>query len=265
MMEPPVVELYGGIDLGAAATKVVLLDGEQNPRGRAVLPSGTRYADSSREALRLALQTVESPQQRLVRVISTGYGRYNVPEADGCFTEIHCQSVGCFYHQRQGPLTIIDIGGQDTKVIHLDRDGRRSDFKMNRKCAAGTGAFIEEIAAHLALRREQMDGLAARAETAADLNSFCTVFAKTEILAHLRRGTPVEAIVRGAFQAVIQRIREMDSLAGPLLLTGGVVAYNPTLIQMLSAQLGREVMIPPYPQFSGALGAALIAVKQGES
>ena len=106
-----------------------------------------------------------------------------------------------------------------------------------------------------------MDGLARRAVQAVRLSSFCTVFAKTEILAHLRRGAPVEGIVRGAFQSVIQRVLEMDPLDGQVVLTGGVVAHNPTVAELLAERLGRPVQVPPFPQFTGALGAALAAAR----
>jgi predicted CoA-substrate-specific enzyme activase len=161
-------------------------------------------------------------------------------------------------------MTVIDIGGQDNKVIRLGDDGRRLDFKMNRKCAAGTGAFVEEIALRLDLPLSEMESLAASTDRAVRLSSFCTVFAKTEILSHLRQGVPVAEIVRGAFQSVIQRVVEMDPLTGTVVLTGGVVAHNPTVAQLLGQQLGRDVIVPPDPQQTGALGAALIARKQQE-
>ncbi len=110
-----------------------------------------------------------------------------------------------------------------------------------------------------------MDPLAQSTTDAVRLSSFCTVFAKTEILAHLRAGVPVAAIVRGAFMSVVTRVMEMDPLGGNVVITGGVVAYNPTIVQILSLKLGRPVNVPPYPQFTGALGAALTALRRAES
>ena len=158
-------------------------------------------------------------------------------------------------------MTIVDIGGQDNKIIRLETTGQRVDFKMNRKCAAGTGAFIEEIALRLGLQLEEMDPIAAGTNDAVRLSSFCTVFAKTEILAHLRRGVPVGEIVRGAFLSVVTRVLEMDPLSGDVVMTGGVVAHNPTLVAILSERIGRPVEVAPYPQFTGALGAALHAAR----
>jgi predicted CoA-substrate-specific enzyme activase len=130
---------------------------------------------------------------------------------------------------------------------------------MNRKCAAGTGAFLEEIALRLDIRPDELEALASSTDEVIPLNSFCTVFASTEILAHLRRGEPLEALVRGAFASVINRVAEMDRLHGGVILTGGVVAHNPTIAEILAQKLEGRVHVPPDPQFTGALGAALIA------
>ena len=251
--------LYCGVDLGAAATKLVLIDGEACMVGHDVRHSGVDYAATARAALQVALTAARAGPEALARSVSTGYGRHNVDFADASLTEIHCHGVGCYHHVPEA-LSIVDIGGQDNKVILIDAQGRRLDFRMNRKCAAGTGAFIEEIALRLELELGQMEPLAARAEKGVRLSSFCTVFAKTEILSHLRAGVPVAEIVRGAFQSVIQRVVEMHPLdQGKVVLTGGVVAHNPTVAQLLRERLGREVVVPPLPQLTGALGAALIA------
>jgi predicted CoA-substrate-specific enzyme activase len=197
----------------------------------------------------------------VARTLATGYGRKNVSFADQAATEIHCHGVGCYHHLPHA-ITLVDIGGQDNKVIRLDEAGKRIDFRMNRKCAAGTGSFIEEIALRLAIDVGEMEALASGAEESVKLSSFCTVFAKTEILSHLRAGAPVSHIVRGAFQSVINRVVEMDPLDGHVVMTGGVVAHNPTVADILSDRLGREVTVPPYPQFTGALGAALEALRE---
>jgi predicted CoA-substrate-specific enzyme activase len=251
-------ELYCGVDVGASATKLVLLDGAGDVRGRAVLLSGIDYDATARSALERALSEAGPDGAAVTRAVATGYGRHNVSFADQALTEIHCHAAGC-YHSFRRAIVIVDIGGQDNKVIHLDADGRRSDFRMNRKCAAGTGAFIEEIALRLALPVGEIERLAASTDQAVRLSSFCTVFAKTEILSHLRAGVPAAQLARGTLLAVVQRVLEMDPLAGEVVLTGGVVAHNPTIAQLVSEKLGREVQVAPHPQFTGALGAALLA------
>jgi len=255
---------FCGVDVGASATKVVLVDARGNAVGMAVNPSGVDYDQTAHQCLDQALLEADLQREAVVRTVSTGYGRTNVSFADDSLTEIHCHGVGC-HHHIPGALTLVDIGGQDNKVIRLDDHGRRVDFRMNRKCAAGTGAFIEEIALRLDLDVGDMDGLAQSTDDAVRLSSFCTVFAKTEILAHLRTGVAVASIVRGTFESVITRVLEMDPLDGTVALTGGVVAHNPTVADILSARVGRTVEVPPHPQFTGALGAALVALKQGSN
>jgi len=260
-IDPEAPLLFCGVDVGASATKLVLLDPAAQVVSQVVRPSGVDYAATAQKCLATALGRAETVPSRLVRTVATGYGRRNVTFADSHLTEIHCHGMGCYHHLPRA-ITVIDIGGQDNKIIRLQADGKRTDFKMNRKCAAGTGAFLEEIALRLGLPMEQMDPLARSTDQAVKLSSFCTVFAKTEILAHLRGGVPVEKIVRGAFLSVVTRVVEMAPLDGEIVLTGGVVAHNPTVAEILTATLGRPVAVPPDPQFTGALGAALSARQQ---
>ncbi len=254
-------QFYCGVDVGASATKLVLLNNKKEIIGKVVRASGVDYAATAAECLAHALKEAGTGADP-AGTFSTGYGRHNVKFADDSRTEIHCHGLGCYFYFPHA-ITIIDIGGQDNKVIRLADTGRRLDFKMNRKCAAGTGAFIEEIALRLGIDVGEMDPLARSTTEMVKLSSFCTVFAKTEILAHLRKGIPVAEIVRGAFMSVIQRILEMDPLSGEVVLTGGVVAYNPTIVDILVHKLGRKIHVPPHPQFTGAIGAALIALEQG--
>jgi predicted CoA-substrate-specific enzyme activase len=260
---PSAKSLYCGVDVGDSATKLVILDVAGEVRSRLVRASGVDYSATARACVTRALSETGAREEQLVRTVATGYGRHNVRFADASLTEIHCHGIGC-YHALPRAMTIVDIGGQDNKVIRLDDSGRRVDFSMNRKCAAGTGAFIEEIANRLEVDLAEMDALARSTSEAVRLSSFCTVFAKTEILAHLRQGAQVAGIVRGAFQSVINRVLEMDSLSGEVVLSGGVVAYNPSVADILSERLGRSVKVAPHPQFTGALGAALTAAKQAK-
>jgi predicted CoA-substrate-specific enzyme activase len=255
--------LYCGVDVGASSTKLVLVDANREVQGRAIRRSGVDYAATANTCRREALEIADATVGCLVRTVSTGYGRRNVDFADDCRTELQCHGVGCF-HAYPFAITIVDIGCQDNKIIRLAGNGRRKDFKMNRKCAAGTGAFLEEMALRLDVPLEEFESLASGTDEAVRLNSFCTVFASTEVLAHLRDGVPLPALVRGAFAAVIDRVAEMDRLEGSVVLTGGVVAHNPTTAEILSQKLGREVVVPPNPQFTGALGAALTALSQEE-
>jgi predicted CoA-substrate-specific enzyme activase len=256
--EKPAAPIFCGVDVGASATKVVLVDEKGNALARHALKSGVDYRASARAGLEAALEDAGFSEDRVAGCVSTGYGRSNVDFAGEQVTEITCHGRGCFDCFPRS-LTVVDIGGQDSKVILLDADGRRAGFKMNRKCAAGTGAFLEEIAARLDIPLDQLDALARASDKKFTLGSFCTVFAKTEILAYIRKGEKVENIIRGAFQSVVNRILEMERFEGDVALTGGVVQYNPFLKEAMAETLGREVLVPPHPQFTGALGAALIA------
>jgi predicted CoA-substrate-specific enzyme activase len=227
-----------GIDIGASATKAVLLDGD-TIRARALRKSGGDFSAAARACL-----------EEITTTAGIGLAARSV-------TEITCHARGC-YTSFPRAITIVDIGGQDNKVIVLDSAGGRRNFKMNRKCAAGTGAFLEEIAGQLDTPLAALNDLARRATGSVELGSFCTVFAKTELLALIARGTPVPELVKAAFRSVVKRILEMDPLAGEVVMTGGVVAHNSILVELVSAALGREVLVPEYPQYTGALGAALI-------
>jgi len=253
------MRVYCGIDVGASASKLVLLDAERRVVAQAVRRSGVDYAAAAHACVDQALGQAGIARSEIVRSIATGYGRDNVPFADGKMTEIACHGRGAFYHFPQR-ITVIDIGAQDSKVIHLDDQGRRIGFKMNRKCAAGTGAFLEEIAYRLDLPLSELNALAQRSTRSLTLSSFCTVFAATEILARIRAGDKVEDIVKGAFRSVIRRIEEMDPVDGTVVMTGGVVAYNPFLAVLAEEAFCRPVRVPPDPQFIGAFGAALFAM-----
>jgi predicted CoA-substrate-specific enzyme activase len=221
------------------------------------------YAASARDCLSRAVDEAGADVKQVRRTVSTGYGRRNVDFSDDARTELSCHGVGC-YHHFPFAITIVDIGCQDNKIIRLDDGGRQVDFKMNRKCAAGTGAFLEEIALRLDIELGELENLASSTDAAVRLNSFCTVFASTEILSHLRRGEPLAGLVRGAFASVVSRVAEMDRLDGRVVLTGGVVAHNPTTAEIFAEKIGGEVEVPSDPQFTGALGAALTALHQEE-
>jgi len=250
--------VYCGIDIGASTAKLVLLDEGGQVVARALRRSGVDYAGAAEQNLAEALAAAGLRREDVARTVSTGYGRDNVPFADSQMTEIACHGYGAWSQFRRR-ITVIDIGAQDSKIIHMDDRGRRVRFMMNRKCAAGTGAFIEEIALRLALDVSELNALAERSTSQTTLSSFCTVFAATEILSKIRMGEKAEDIVRGAFRSMIKRILEMDAVEGELVMTGGVAAHNPCLVALMGEAFGRPVLVPPYPQYAGALGAALFA------
>jgi len=258
MTQRPAV--FVGIDVGASRTKTAVLDEHHNLIGHCVVKSGTDFTVASNSCLEAALEMAGVSYGDIVRAASTGYGRNNVSVADFSRTEISCHGKGCYYYFPEA-LTIIDIGGQDNKIIKLDEDGRRTSFKMNRKCAAGTGAFLEEMSPRLDIPLAEMNQLATGSKNMVELGSFCTVFSATEVLQHIRAGKKVEDIVKGLFFSVVKRVLEMDALTEKIVMTGGVVAHNRHIVDMVAEITGQPIFTPEFPQLTGALGAALYAVE----
>ncbi len=249
---------FVGVDIGASVTKAVLLDETGNVRARACRNSGADFLAAAQDCLQRVAAGVDSVPEQLERIVATGYGRGSVQQALSRVTEITCHARGCYESFPQA-ITIVDIGGQDNKVIAVTAEGDRHNFKMNRKCAAGTGAFLEEIAGRLDTPLAGLSELADRATGHVELGSFCTVFAKTELLRLIAQGTPVPEIAKAAFRSVVKRIVEMDPLAGQVVMTGGVVAHHRIVVDLVSDAIGREVLVPDHAQYTGAYGAALIA------
>ncbi len=250
--------LFAGVDIGSSFTKVVLVDSEGEIKGSSVRRSGTDFNSSADICLGESLKQADAGHDAIRYCVSTGYGRKNVSLANETRTEIGCHGRGC-YNAFPEQITIIDIGGQDNKIISLDGNGNRLSFKMNRKCAAGTGAFLEEMSGRLDVPISGFNALAMKSDATVTINSFCTVFAGTEVLEYIRDGKKVQDIVKGLFVSVVKRVIEMDSLSGKIIMTGGVVAYNPEIVRIASELLKTDISVPPMPQMTGALGAALFA------
>ena len=254
--------IYVGVDIGASRTKVAILDAQKNLIGRSERKSGTDFSNTADACLQSALKMANASREDIRKTVSSGYGRDNVTFSDQTKTEIGCHAKGCYFHFPQA-ITVIDIGGQDNKIIKLDEKGNRISFKMNRKCAAGTGAFLEEMSMRLDIPISDMDGLARQSGELVELGSYCTVFSATEVLEKIRQGKKVPDIVKGLYLSVIKRLLEMDALGDTVVMSGGVVAYNPYLVEMIEERIGRKILVPDYPQYSGALGAALFAMEGG--
>lgn len=253
--------VFVGVDVGASRTKVAVIDSDKKLIGHSVEKSGTDFSMTADLCLKQSLEMAKVKKDDIVKSVSTGYGRKNVSYASESVTEIGCHAKGC-YHFFPIAITVIDIGGQDNKIIKLDKDGKRSSFKMNRKCAAGTGAFLEEMSARLDIPLEDMNSLANNSKEMVKLGSYCTVFSATEILENIRKGKRLPDIVKGVFFSVIKRIIEMDSFTEKVVMSGGVVAHNPYIVKMTEEMIKREILVPAYPQFSGAIGAALFAIEK---
>ena len=249
---------FAGIDVGTSYIKVVIIDEKNKIVGYFIERSSADLQRSITNAIEKAISAANISRDTINYITSTGFGRGNVSFADSIKTEISAHAKGA-YHFFPRKITIIDIGGQDTKIIKTDANGKTLGFKMNRKCAAGTGAFLEEIAYKLSIPISEMNSLAAKSTKEAALSSFCTVFASTEILTRIKEGEKVEDMVRSAFESVARRVIEMDTLEDTIVITGGVVAYNNIILKILSKYVRRKLLTPPEPQLTGAVGAALFA------
>jgi len=249
-----------GLDIGARSIDIVLLEG-----GRIVASSVTETGISPREnALRaLAALLTKSGLEplQIARTVATGYGRNAIESANRVASEILCHAAGTSRLFPQA-RTVIDIGAQDSKIIRLGDGGMVLDFIMNDRCAAGTGKFIEMAAAMLHLSLEEAAESALQTEEAAEISSMCAVFAESEIIGLLHKGIPRAVILRGIFRSIARRTLGMAGRFGlekDIVFTGGV-ALNQGIVEVLKREARiREILIPPVPQITGALGAAIFA------
>ena len=242
-----------GIDSGSTATKGILLE-DGVIRRRFLAPTPFRPADAIVEAW----ETLRARLEVRPFLTLTGYGRQLVDFADKQVTEISCHGRGARLLLPE-TRTVIDIGGQDSKVIQLDDDGNLTDFLMNDKCAAGTGRFLEVISRTLGASVEQLDTLTAGVEPHM-ITSMCTVFAESEVISLRSAGVPPEASLAGVVNAMARRSANFIgrlSAQGPLLFTGGV-SHCAAFGRMLSAHVNMPVHTHPDAQFAGAIGAAMI-------
>jgi len=249
---------FAGIDVGTSYIKAVVIDEKNESIGFFVERTSANLQKSIDSTFDGAIACANIPKSSVKHITSTGFGRANVSFADDVKTEISSHARGA-YNSFPKQITIIDIGGQDTKIIKTDEKGKILGFKMNRKCAAGTGSFLEEIAYKLDIPMDKMNSLAAKSTNDTALSSFCTVFASTEILTRLKEGEKKEDMIKSAYESVARRVIEMDTLDGTVIMTGGVVTYNDIILEILSKQIGSKILTPPNPQLTGALGAALFA------
>ena len=249
---------FAGIDVGTSYIKTVIIDEKNEIAGFSTERTSSDLKKSITNAFKEAISAANISRDSIKHITATGFGRNNVSFADNVKTEISSHAKGAYYYFPK-KITIIDIGGQDTKIIKVDNDGKTLSFKMNRKCAAGTGSFLEEIAYKLDIPSSEMNKAASKSSKETALSSFCTVFASTEILTRIKEGEKTEDMIKSAFESVVRRVIEMDTLEGTIVITGGVAAYNDIILKILTKYVKNKIFMPPNPQLSGAFGAALFA------
>lgn len=239
-----------GLDLGSSYVKAVLLGADNAVLSCAHGPTGYDFHDAVQAILPAGLAEMPTGV--------TGYGRHSY-SGSMRKTEVACLARGLICHGI-GDGIAVDIGGQDCKVVRMEQGHVREHF-LNRRCAAGTGSYVEYLAYRLRIEPAQMNEYATQTTATHALNSFCTVFAGTEILDCLRQHVPLPELIRGVYASLAARVREMAPLAAPLYLTGGVIAHHPALREVFEDALDLPVQVAPEPQYVVALGAAILALE----
>jgi len=252
-----------GVDVGSAYTKAVLVEEDGEIAACSIVKSGAIHDKAAQEALNLALTRAGLRRDELGYIIATGYGRARVPFAQETITELTCHAFGVKTLLPQAAM-VVDIGGQDSKVIHLNPDGSVSRFHMNDRCAAGTGRFLELMASIMDLSLEEMGRLALTAQERLEISHMCAVFAESEVISLISRGHDRAAICAAIFRAIARRVEGLIKAVGlreGVAMTGGV-AKNVGAVRALEERLGVRLLIPPEPQIVGAYGAALLALRR---
>jgi len=251
--------IVAGIDIGSLTSKALIMEGDEIlasylvPTGSSSRQTIQRIRDAISNQIGLSLEDLDF-------TVATGYGRIKVDFADKQITEISCHAKGASYLFPQ-VRTVIDIGGQDSKVIRINSKGKAMDFAMNDKCAAGTGRFLEVMAKALEVRVEELGELSSRAKDSLVISSMCTVFAESEVVSLIAEGYPKEEIIKGLHNAVADRTMGLVHRVGltkEVAMSGGV-AKNRGVVAALEEKLGESLNISSEPQLVGALGAALLA------
>ena len=247
-----------GIDIGSRTTKAVVFDGV-NIRSRSLIPTGWSPAVSAKKAAEEALKA--AGLKEIQKVMLTGYGRVSVIDFQAeIITEItaHARGIGYLLPDTR---TLIDIGGQDSKAIIVDEGGFVLDFAMNDRCAAGSGKFLEFLALTMDFDIEEFAETAFKSTSPVAISSICTVFAESEVLSLLAEHASVEDVAAGVHRSIARRVAQMAKSLHPhppISFSGGV-ARNKCMLRELSKALGHEVRAPEMPEYTGALGAAIIA------
>ena len=249
-----------GIDIGSRNTKLLIFETAGRILFSEFVATAVSPVSSARELLSKGLSQLGLSKADIHKTYVTGYGRHLYKAADKAVSEINCHATGIRYLFPEA-RTIIDIGGQDSKLISLDQTGKILDFVMNDKCAAGTGRFLEMTALRLGCELDELSQLASESDQDLQLNSTCVVFAESEIIGFMAQDISPANIARAVNLSIARRIAsQMSSLSPlpPLVFTGGV-ALSADLAACLQEVLKLEVLRPSDPELTGALGAAILA------
>lgn len=251
-----------GIDIGSTSSKAVILEDGVRVAARKVIEAGIGSEGPDR-VFADALSESGITREEITRVMATGYGRMTFPGADDQASELSCHGKGIHYLIPEARV-VIDIGGQDAKVMQINERGALLNFVMNDKCAAGTGRFLDVMAGILSVQTSELAELAAKAEEPLSISSVCTVFAESEVISHLAAGATRSDVAAGIHQSVAKRVAGLGNrigFRGPIAMSGGV-ALNAGVVRALEHELGKQIVTHPDAQLAGAYGAAILAFEK---
>ena len=257
---------FAGIDSGSTSTDVVILDKEKKIVAGIVLPTGAGAAIGAERALSEALKDADLSREDIDALVTTGYGRTAIQEGDKSITKITCHAKGAHYLDPE-VRTVVDIGGQDSKVIRIDENGAVENFVMNDKCAAGTGRFLEMMARTMEMDLDHMSQAGLKYKEDITISSMCTVFAESEVVSLIAQNKETDDIVHGLNKAVATKTAALAKRVGgqeKYMMTGGV-SKNKGLVKTLEEKLGTSLVIHKDAQLCGALGAALFALEMTDA
>ncbi len=258
--------LVAGVDVGSLTGKCVIMRGAlkfgtDEIISNSLIPTRVKPTQTANEVYEMALAKANLNKGEIGYTVGTGYGRVKIPFAEKNISEISCHGRGAHYYL-PAVRTIIDIGGQDSKVIRVDENGKLVDFTMNDKCAAGTGRFLEVMAKALETSLDQMGPLSLESTHPAMITAQCSVFAESEVVSLIADGVPVQDIIAGISESIASRVVSLVNRIGlreDLCITGGV-AKNVGVVKCIEQKLNVQIKkVPIDPQLVGAFGAALFA------
>jgi (R)-2-hydroxyacyl-CoA dehydratese activating ATPase len=254
-----------GIDIGSTYTKAAVVDADGRVLGRSMIKTGFRLADAARQAYEAALDASGLADGDVRYTVATGYGRFQATLADAHVTDLTAAARGAAL-LFPATRTVLDVGGQTMKATRIDERQKVRSFRLNDKCAAGTGAFLEKTARYLGYATEEIGPLAAMSRTPAPISGVCAVFAESEVINHLSQGTSPSDIMQGAILSLVDRCVQLMrrvQLEPEYTLVGGILRFE-SMGQLLVERLGSAVNTPAgdLPQFVGAIGAAWLGQRR---
>jgi predicted CoA-substrate-specific enzyme activase len=256
-----------GGDVGSTYTKAAILDEAGEVVGRGMRATGFRLEEAAQDALQRALEAAGRSREEVRYVATTGFGRHQVPFRDVQVTDLTAQAWGTrtFFPETR---TVLDVGGQTMKAMRLDEAGKVRSFRLNDKCAAGTGAFLEKTARYLGYRIEEIGPLVESSKEVVPISGVCAVFAESEVINHVSQGAAPGDIMHGAMASLIEksvRLMKRVQMEPEFTLVGGIMRF-PTMVRVMREHLAEGVNVAPgeLVQFTGAIGAAVLARRRFE-